>query len=147
MGGSIVAGYFGNPKIDTVFDSAQSPSPIFNSHLLNIFNHEENSFLNESFISLEFPGIQTFYNFDDKEIPLEYEVTPVELRAQIYTEFSEDTYKLYIEEAVSIFNKFRDECFSENQNLIKFRNECDLNFTNNYTHGGFFCVNNNFWSN
>ena len=117
MGGSIVAGYFGNPKIDTVFDSAQSPSPIFNSHLLNIFNHEENSFLNESFISLEFPGIQTFYNFDDKEIPLEYEVTPVELRAQIYTEFSEDTYKLYIEEAVSIFNKFRDECFSENQNF------------------------------
>ena len=31
--------------------------------------------------------------------------------------------------------------------LIKFRNECDLNFTNNYTHGGFFCGNNNFWPN
>ena len=41
----------------------------------------------------------------------------MDLRAQIYTEFSEDTYKLYIEEAVSIFNKFRDECFSENQNF------------------------------
>ena len=58
---------------------SQSPSAIFTSTLLNHFSKEETDFLKNNFnIFLEMPAIQKFYNFKDKDVPLEYEVTPVD---------------------------------------------------------------------
>ena len=142
MGGAIVAGFKGNPYDNSTFDSGQSPSMIFTSDLLNIFNKEENEMLKNNNIILEIPGIQTFYDIDDKDVPLEYEVTPVDKRIQIYKEFNLEISD-FIEEIFNIFKEMKEKCYSNN--IIKFTEECDINFEE-HTHGGFACNNDNTWS-
>ena len=148
IGGAIVAGYYGNPKDDSVFDSAQSPSPVFTSNIIGVFNPDEFSVLNDTYnITLEMPGIQTFYYMDDKEIPLEYEVTPVDIRLKIYVEFSEENYQAFIEKINEFFkNMDNGLCFSNNKNLVKISEDCNSTFKNNYTHGGYVCGDDNKWS-
>ena len=143
MGGAIVAGYFGNPYSNEVFDSSQSPSSVFTSTLLNYFSKEETDFLKNNFnILLEMPGIQTFYDLKDKDVPLEYEVTPVDLRLNIYEEINGDNYETFINQSLKIFNNTK--CYKNN--VIKFSEECDKNFKNNYTHGGYACNEDGTWS-
>ena len=148
MGGAIVAGYYGNPKDNSIFDSSQSPSPVFISNIISVFNPDEFSILNDTYnIKLEMPGIQTFYYMDDKEIPLEYEVTPVDIRLKLYLELTEANYQTFIEEIKEFFKNMDDGlCFSNNKNLVKISDECNSNFTNNFTHGGYVCGDNNKWS-
>ena len=57
-------------------------------------------------IILEIPGIQTFYDIDDKDVPLEYEVTPIDKRIQIYKEFNLEIPD-FIEEILNIFNEIK----------------------------------------
>ena len=148
MGGAIVVGYFGNPYNNAEFDSGQSPSPIFTSSLLNIFNKNENTFLVKEYnILLEFPGIQTFYGLDDKDVPLEYEVTPVDQRIKIYSEFDENSYQTFMDESNSLFKNITNKCYPSNKNLIKISKDCDSSFKNNYTHGGYLCKDDGTWSN
>ena len=142
MGGAIVAGYFGNPKSSAIFDSSQSPSGLFTSDILSIFNKKENSNLKSYYILLEIPGIQTFFDLNDKDVPLEYEITPVDIRLNFYKEFKDDTYGSFIDESLTIFNTIKNKCFN---NLIKFSEECK--FSNIYTHGGFSCNKDGSWSN
>ena len=145
MGGALVAGFKGNPYDNSVFDSGQSPSMVFTSDLLNIFNKEENEVLKNNNIVLEIPTIQTFYELDDKETPLEYEVNPIDIRIKLYKEFSSNTYNEFVNEALKIFNESKEKCYSNN--LIKFDEECDKNFEK-HTHGGYACNNEeNTWSN
>ena len=145
MGGAIVAGFKGNPYDKSVFDSCQSPSMIFTSDLLNLFNKEENENLRKHKIILEIPAIQTFYDLDDKEIPLEYEVNPVDIRIQLYKDFSDSTYGEFVNEILKIFNETKEKCYSNN--LIKFDEECDQNFEK-HIHGGYACnTEENTWSN
>ena len=145
MGGAIVAGFKGNPYDNSVFDSGQSPSMVFTSDLLNIFNKEEIEVLKNNNIVLEIPTIQTFYELDDKETPLEYEVNPVDLRIKLYKDFSYNTYNEFVNETLKIFNKTQEKCYSNN--LIKFDEECDKYFEK-HTHGGYACNNEEkTWSN
>jgi hypothetical protein len=147
MGGAIVAGYFGNPYSKEEFDSSQSPSPIFTAGLLNEFNPNENTNLYKNYgIILEFPGIQSFYGLDDKDVPLEYDVTPVDTRLDLYSEFNQNSIKNFTEKSKTLLNNIKNKCFSKNKNLIMFSNECDKSFKNNYTHGGFTCNENGEWS-
>ena len=118
MGGAFVAGYNGNPYSDEVFDSSQSPSGVFISSILGIFNPEENKFLNQYNILLEISGVQTFYNLEDKNVPLEYEITPVDLRLNFYHEFNDETYTLFIQQFNSFFHNIDNLCYSSK--LIKF---------------------------
>ena len=144
MGGAIVAGYFGNPLSKEVFDSSQSPSSVFTSTLLNHFSKKETDFLKNNFnIFLEMPVIQTFYDLKDKEVPLEYEVTPIDLRFDIYEEINGDNYETFVNQSLKIFNNTK--CYKNN--VIKFSEECDKHFNNNYTHGGYVCNQNGTWSN
>jgi hypothetical protein len=147
MGGAIVAGYFGNPYSSEVFDSSQSPSPIFTAGLLNDFNPNENIKLNKDYkIILEFPGIQSFYGFDDKDVPLEYEVTPVDIRLELYSGFDQSSLQNFIEKSKNILDNIKNKCFSSNKNLIMFNDECDKSFKNSFTHGGFTCNEDGEWS-
>ena len=141
MGGAIVAGYFGNPHNSEIFDSSQSPSGVFTSDILNIFNKKETAFLQSYYILLEIPGIQTFYDLNDKNVPLEYEITPVDIRLNVYSQFNDESYTYFIEELFSIFDNIKSKCFN---NLIKFSDECI--FKNNYTHGGYSCNEDGSWS-
>ena len=144
MGGAIVAGYYGNPNSNFIFDSGQSPSGLFTSDILSIFNKKENVYLQNTYnIRLEFPGVQTFYELDEKNTPLEYEITPVDLRINIFQEFNDDTYFLFIKESLSIFNN-ANKCYPNN--VLKFSDDC--HFENDYTHGGYACnKNDGTWSN
>ena len=145
MGGAIVAGFKGNPYDNSVFDSGQSPSMIFTFGLLNIFNKEETEVLKNNNIILEIPAIQTFYDLDDKDIPLEYEVNPVDIRIKLYKDFSYNTYNEFINETLNIFNETKEICYSNN--LIKFDEKCDKNFEK-HTHGGYACnLEEKTWSN
>ena len=144
MGGAMVAGFKGNPYNYTVFDSGQSPSMIFTSGLLNIFNKEEIQILNKYKIVLEIPGIQTFFDLNDKNVPLEYEVTRVDKRFDIYEEFDADNYYLFVEECLSLFEESSRKCYSKN--VVKFTEKCDSNFKK-HTHGGYACNNDGNWSN
>ena len=144
MGGAMVIGFKGNPYDNSIFDSGQSPSMIFTPVLINIFNKEETEILKKYNIELEIPGIQTFYDLNDKDVPLEYEVTPVDKRINLYEEFKDDTYYLFVEEFLNIFNEINSKCYSNN--LIKFSEKCDSNFKK-HTHGGYACNNDGTWSN
>ena len=149
MGGAIVVGYYGNPYGFEEFDSSQSPSAVFNSHILSIFNPEEIRILEQDYtFEIQIPGIQTFFDVDDKNVPLEYDVTPVDYRLDIYKYFDEENIDQYEEFAKSIFDKFQEtSCDKNNKKLIKVTEECDGSFLNKYTHGGYACDNNGTWSN
>ena len=155
MGGAIVAGYYGQPYNNATFDSSQSPSPVFTSDILNIFNPVENGYLvNEYSIEVQIPGIQTFFELDDKNIPLEYDVTPVDYRVEIYEDYVYDDkenedkiYQAFVNASFEILNKFNETfCDSQKKNIIKISEECDLFFLDNKAHGGYICGDDNIWS-
>lgn len=148
MGGAIVAGYSGNPYSSEEFDSSQSPSPIFTAGLLTEFNPAENKYLYDKYrIILEFPGIQSFYGLDEKDVPLEYEVTPIDIKLNLYLEFNEENIQKFTNSSKEILNSVKDKCFSKNKNLIKMSAECDSSFKNGFTHGGYTCKEDGSWSN
>ena len=145
MGGAFVAGYNGNPYSEQAFDSSQSPAGVFTSTILRYFNPDENKFLKDYYINLEIPGVLTYYDLDDKNTPLEYEVTPVDLRLDFYHEFNDDTYKLFMNQFTTFFHNIENLCYSSQ--LIKFDEKCDSSFKNKYTHGGYACNSVGTWSN
>ena len=142
MGGAIIAGFNGNPYSKEIFDSSQSPSAVFIKNLLKLFNPDEIEALNSYNINLEIPGIQTFYDAEDKDIPLEYEITPVDIRLDLYQDFSDETYDLFIEQCLEIFRNIENKCYP---NLMKFDENCDKNFKK-YKHGGYKCHSDGTWS-
>lgn len=145
MGGAIIAGYNGNPYNNEIFDSSQSPSALFTSDYLTVFNPIESQSLKENNIEFEIPGIQTFYNLDDKNVPLEYEITPVDIRLDFYQDFSDETYSLFIEQSLKILEDIENNCYS--LHMIKFDKECDKFFKKAYKHGGYICNEDGTWSN
>ena len=145
MGGAIIAGYNGNPHKNDIFDSSLSPTGIFTSDLLDIFNSEENNILKNKYnIILEIPGVQTFYDLEDQNVPLEYDVTPVDVRLNLYGDFSDETYISFVNRSIDVFNYIENKCYSPY--LIKFDEKCDNKFKKKYIHGGYTC-NNGVWSN
>lgn len=147
MGGAIVAGYFGNPYNSEEFDSSQSPSPIFSLDLLKDFNPNEYINLYKNYgIILELPGIQSFYGVDDKDVPLEYEVTPVDIKLDLYSGFDLRSLQNFTESSKNLLNSMKTKCFSANKNLIMFSDECDKSFKNSYTHGGYTCNGDGVWT-
>ena len=150
-GGGIIVQYLGNPnKDDEIFDISQSPSPVFSSNILQIFSEDNyNNLLNDYECELQMPGIQTFYskNNNNNNIPLEYEVSTPDEKSGIYEGFDGDSYNKFIDKAKEIFDKYKNECNSNNKNLLKISEECDEKFNNKYTHGGYECGDDGKWSN
>ena len=152
-GGAIIASYLGNPnRKDKIFDISQSPSPVFTHNLLKIFSPENyNNLLNmngeENSWEIQIPGIQTFYDIEDYDNPLEYEVIPPDINSNISVNFDEELYEKFINKAKEILEKYKNECNPNNKNLIKISEKCDNSFGNKYTHGGFECGDNGKWNN
>jgi hypothetical protein len=152
-GGGIIASYLGNPlyKDDTTkfFDISQSPSPLFSENLLlKVFSPENYANLKSDEWSIEFPGIQSFYDSNDSSNPLEYEVIRPDINSGIYENLDEEIYQTYqnfIDKAKEIFSKFQEECNPDNKNLIKISEKCENTFENKYTHGGYECGNDRKW--
>ena len=59
----------------------------------------------------------------------------------------EETLSIFISNAKDILTKFQTDCNKSNKNLVKISEECDGQFGNDYTHGGYECGNDGKWSN
>ena len=131
IGGAIIVGYFGNPKIEgtDLFDSSQSDSAI--SEIDKVF---------EDFIVKTITTQEIFDDYkDENPIPREYTFNPVDFRVNIYSKYSDNIYDDFIKEANNIFDKFKDGnyCNSKNEKFIIPDENC-RNLGENL-HGGYKC--------
>ena len=128
-GGAIIAGFNGNPKIEGTneFDGSQSPS------LVHVFKSQEYYELEK--LGYLVSGITFSESFDDSyrdttksPIPREYAVDLVDRRVPIYSQYSDDIYDLFIENAKSIFNEFEkgNKCSKNNDKLLLDDKACQL---------------------
>ena len=61
-------------------------------------------------ISIEIPETPYFYGDFDFKNPLEYSVTPIDERFEIYQDFNYKTYQTFVDEGKKILEKYKTEC-------------------------------------
>ena len=88
---------------------------------------------------LEVPGNQYFFDDENSTIPLEYDIDLPDEKTNLYQKLTGDTYNIFVNESKKIFEKYKTQCNPDNKKLIKYTEECDKVFGNNYTHGGYEC--------
>ena len=147
IGGAIIAGYFGNPKIEGIdlFDSSQSDSGVmFFEDTYISKNLEDIGFFIAVFTTIEV--------FDDSfqapnPIPREYLFTPIDFRADIYSQYSDDNYIKFIEEGKKIFENVNknDICNPKNKKLLLHDEKCKIIDGKEHSHGGYICGENGKW--
>ena len=149
-GGAITVGYFGNPKIEglDLFDSSQSNSAILNFEDTNAYNNlQNNGFIVGGITFLE--SFDYFYEYNKLEqTPDEYNLNPVDYRVDIYSEYNDELYDKFINEAQKIHYNFNKNfmCNYNNKRLLLRHDDClKNNMPNKYTHGGYQCGSNNKW--
>ena len=153
-GAAITVGYFPYPNLNNIpFDSGSSASALFSYKILQSFNIDEYKKLEKLNLYLSVPGAQIFYNKNDFNHPLEYEVTPVDETVEIYPKYentynilNDEGYESFINESLIIFEKYKTRCNPKNNKLLLLTSDCDGKFRNNYTHGGYKCNENGTWS-
>ena len=149
QGGAVVVGYFGNIFDESIFDASQSPSPIFTHNIIKMFNLEDIEILEQYGIEVEFPGIQSFYDLNDTNVPLEYEVNPIDDRLDFYLSYNgnDDNYLTIVEKSMLLLSQLDSKCYKNNKKIVKISKDCDELFGNIYTHGGYICSEEEVWSN
>ena len=143
-GGGIVVGYFGNPKINTTFDSSLSPSPIIKIDQLILLNQNFKELKRKYNINLRFAYFQSFTDPNNISIPLEFSVTPIDEKMELYENFNESNYHIFVEKAKEIFAKYQKKCSKINKNLVAFNSSCT--FKDEKVHGGNPCGNDEEWN-
>ena len=149
-GAGIVAGYFGNPHKNNIpFDSAQSTADLMNQKRLMVRcpRGYQKELIERYNFTLYIPQNQYFYGDFDFKYPLEYSVTPVDERVEIFEYLKSSTYQSFIDEAKKIFDKYKNQCNPKNKKLVFVSSDCDNKFNNGYTHGGYECGDDGKWSN
>lgn len=148
-GGGIVVGYFGNPKKEKeVFDSGLSPSSIIDSQSLNNLSPNDFKQLNKDYkLEMQFASGQFFYDPYNLSVPLEYDITPVDIRVPIYENFTDSNYDLFIKTAIDILNNYTKICNSKNKRLFLKTDECNnISNKSKETHGGYICGDDGKWN-
>ena len=147
-GAGIVTGFFGNPNENNIpFDSAQSST--FHKHFFDFLISSPRGYqqINEKYnITIKMPETEFLYPDKDIKNPLEYSVTPVDERVELFEYFNGNNYQNFIDEAKKIFEKYKTQCNPKNKKLVLVNDECYNIFENNYTHGGYICGDNGRWS-
>ena len=92
------------------------------------------------------PGNQNYFDDFNLKIPLEYLVTPVDERVEIYSHFKDKNYNLFINESKRIFTKYENKCNPKNKKLVFVTKKCDGKFEDKHMHGGYECGDNGFWT-
>jgi len=145
MGGAIIVGYSGNPKLAS-FDSSQSPSPVFSTDNLKGKDALSDEIIRLGF-SLNYPFMETFNKLDnenEKKIPLEYQINEIDERVYLLNEYVDSLYQDYIDNALLIIEKYKTKCNPKNKNLLLLSDECT--FSESYVHGGYECNDDGTWS-
>ena len=148
-GGGITIGFFGNSNRTNIpFDSSLSPSAIFKKDHLVKLSPEGFKKLNEKYnITMQFAGKQSFYHPDNMTNPLEFEVTPVDEKINLYEFFNDFNYNKFVNHSKFIFERYKKYCNPNNKRLILVTKDCDKFFDDKFTHGGYECGDNGIWTN
>jgi hypothetical protein len=149
-GAGIVAGYFGNPHKNNIpFDCAQSTADLMNQKrlMLRCPRGYEKELIKRYNFTINIPENQYFYGDFNFKYPLEYSVTPVDERVDIFDYLKSSTYQVFVDEGKRIFDKYKNQCNPKNKKLVLVSGECDNKFENGYTHGGYECADDGKWSN
>ena len=142
-GGAIIVGYFGNPKLNgtDMFDGCQSISQVEEIENMDLYKN-----LEELGIIIE--QITTGEAFDDSvygpnPIPREYAFNPVDYRVDIYSKYSDDNYKDFINYGKKIHEKFnkKNYCNPKNEKLLFHSDNCTIK-GKEHAHGGYSCNSN-----
>ena len=155
-GGAITAGYFPNPNLEKVpYDSGLSPSSILTQDVLKALEANGLNDLDKYKYNFIITGSQTFYTPNNFNNPLEYEVTPVDERVNVYINDTSSSYyrmnykeyyEPFINESLRIIEKYKTQCNKDNPKLLLVTEECDGHFKNSYTHGGYACGSDGLWT-
>ena len=146
-GNAIIVGYNGNPsdiKKHDKFDSSQSPTGV------ETFPNDTNVLkLNEYGIVVNgISNVETFndsyINKDKTPIPREYLINPIDERSNIYGKYFDFRYDEFINEAKKIFSKYKNECNTNNKNMVLYNSYCK--FGNDIQIGGYKCFNGRWFS-
>jgi len=145
MGGAIIVGYSGNPKL-TSFDSSQSPSPIYSTDNLKGKDTLSDEIIRLGF-SFSYPIMEIFNKLDnenEKKIPLEYQINEIDERVNLLNGYDDSVYQDFIDNALSIIKKYKTKCNPKNKNLLLLSDECT--FSKSFVHGGYECNDDGTWS-
>ena len=145
-GGAILAGYNGNPKNDSLFDSSQHFSTIINWNDLNKLEPNVTNKLDE--LGIKFSQIcitNNYLNYSNLKIPEEFNIMPVDEITNIYESFEEkENYDLFINKGKQILEKYKKECNINNNKLVLFNENCKFK-NDKYSPGGYACGKNGKW--
>ena len=151
-GGAIAAGYIYNPNLDNIpYDSSLSPSSILTPDVLSLLKNKGYDTLQKYNYSFVVAGTQTFFNLNNFKRPLEYEVTPVDEKVDIFFDkvynyyFDASDLDVFINESLRIFEKYKTQCNPNNKKLLLITDECDGKF-GEHAHGGYECGDDGFWT-
>ena len=154
-GGAITAGYFPNPLLKkNNFDSGSCASALYSFAIIEKFDFEEYKKLNELNYPLQsVPGVQLFFEPNNLNRPLEYEIKTVDEIVDIYPTLENlynillpEDYDKFIDESYKIFEKYKTKCNPNNTKLILLTDKCNGKFGNNFTYGGYKCGNDGYWT-
>lgn len=155
-GGGITVGYFVNPNLDSIpFDSSLSPSSVNSDEILKSLNPKGYDTLSKNYgFSMTMTGTQTFFSEKDYQVPLEFLVTPVDEKVNLYINkdlknpqdlMDSSIYEPFVDEALKYFEKYKTQCNPNNKKLLLITSECDGKFKE-HVHGGYECDENGFWT-
>ena len=140
-GGAIIVGYYGNPKIKGIkyFDGSQSISSVESIQDLNLYTNLDELGFSVSQVTVGESFDDSVY--DKNPIPREYAFDPVDDRVDIYSSYSDEIYKDFIEQGKIIHDKFNNKnyCNKNNDKLLLHINECNEIEGKPHAHGGYKC--------
>ena len=94
---------------------------------------------------MDMPGNQNFFDDLNLSRPLEYLITSVDERVNIFHHYKDIHYDLLIKEALKIFDKYKTKCNPNNKKLLNFDKDLEqLQYKLNF--GGYECGDDGFWS-
>ena len=148
-GSAVTVGFLGNPKIKgtDLFDASQSPATVDKLKGTHIKNE-----LNKNNFKIIGVTILESYNFHQKnindQIPREYAFDPVDFRSNIYSDYSDDKYDLFIKEGKKIHEMLtkKNQCNSKNDKLLLHNDNCIKIENDEHAHGGNKCSDTNTWN-
>ena len=69
----------------------------------------------------------------------------IDERVNIYNDYSDSKYQLFIDEAKKIFSKYDTQCNYNNMNLLKISEYCKFDW-DKHLHGGYDCGQDRKWN-
>ena len=145
-GDAIVVGFEGDPegKLDE-FDAGNSPTDLVSQNELFLPEADK---LNKIGGYMGISMFETYlddYNMN-QTMPREFMIMPVNERVNVY-KYDDSKLGLFIDQAISIHNKYKTQCDPKNKRLVKVDDACDSQMTIPHAHGGYLCGDDGKWTN